>query len=419
MGALLGSALPYAAWLGVATVPDGPTAALLLIGMAATASRQLGRWMLGGLALFGATLSRYEAWPVALGFALFAGVEAIEERRWRLVAPGMLALLGPSAWMLGGAIHHGSPVFFLARVAAYRQALGLAPASLLVRAVWYPIALIRCEPELTGLLLVSLGLAFRRRNLHELGKFRRPAWLGLGLLGFLMLGDVSDGAATHHRERVLLSLWLCMAVIVGDLLDRSSAGLGNSAKKVVVATCLLALGGGTVGRRWWAPHEGFVDRTEEVMLGQRVRAEAARFPGHLLVDTNDYGYFAVQAAFADPERTQALEQHDPRHRAMVPAPFSSLGALRARLEQHDWGWLVATQAHRDLALQVGTPMAETARLLLVARIHGDPGLAHGVNADLPRLGAHVCPSDDEPGFGEAPRARSVTREHFPGRAGRR
>jgi hypothetical protein len=368
MGALLGTALPYAAWLGVATVPDGPTAALLLIAMAATTGRELGRWALGGLFLLGATLSRYEAWPVAVGFALLGAVEAVRERRWRLVGPGALALLGPSLWMLGGALQHGSPLFFLARVAAYREALGVAPTSLLVRAFWYPLALIRCEPELAGLFLVSLAFAWYGRNLHELSKYRRPAWLGLGLLGFVMLGDVANGAATHHRERVLLSLWLCMAVCVGDLSDRSLAELGREGKRMLAMACLLSLGLGMASRRGWAGHDGFVDRREEILLGRYARDEAARGAGHLLVDTEDYGYFAVLAAFADPARARALDERDPRQKTRLPAPFSSLQALRARLEQEGCRWLIATQAHRNLAREVGTPRAETARLLLVDRI---------------------------------------------------
>src|SRR5688572_26177721 len=62
-GGLLAAAFPYSAWLGAATVPEAPTAALVVFG-SASASVTGARRLLGAAALCAACLSRYEAWPV-------------------------------------------------------------------------------------------------------------------------------------------------------------------------------------------------------------------------------------------------------------------------------------------------------------------------------------------------------------------
>src|SRR5262249_9150429 len=71
---------PWSAGLGVATVPELFTAALTVLAMAALApaAGRGERRILGGAALLAATLSRYEAWPVAL---MFAGICLVEAAR--------------------------------------------------------------------------------------------------------------------------------------------------------------------------------------------------------------------------------------------------------------------------------------------------------------------------------------------------
>ena len=319
--------------------------------------------MLGSLALLGATLCRYEAWPVALGFVGFGMVDA-----WRTKSSGhalvtAAVLLGPLGWMAHGLLHHGDATFFLTRVAAYRHAIGAGSQSVLTRAVWCPLALVRSEPELVAVLILALVIARPTGGLAELGRYRRPLWLGLGLLGFLVLGDLAGGAATHHRERSLLVLWLLGAVLGGDLLVRAWTLLGRAGRRMALGSVILAVGlVASSVRPWSTRREGFVDRSEEVALGKQARAEAAARPGSLLVDTKDYGFFAVMAAFGRPGMSSPADNHDPRRRPALDA-FSSEAELRRRLGQSRW--LLATREHASLARRVGSVAAETPRFVLV------------------------------------------------------
>jgi hypothetical protein len=174
-GALLAAIFPYSAWLGAATVPEAPTAAFVVLG-AASASVTGPRRLLGALALCAACLSRYEAWP-------------------------LLALVGPVAWIVHGVAHHGNALFFLARVAAYRRALGSAESPLLTNLFSYPLALLRCEPELVSVTAIAL-VGARRSGLRLSTRYRRLfAQLG-ALLGFLVLGN----ADSPRRARAAFDL---------------------------------------------------------------------------------------------------------------------------------------------------------------------------------------------------------------------
>ncbi len=363
VGALIGSIFPYSAWLGVATVPDGPTAALILLGLGAVSNPTPRRLLLGSLALLAATLCRYEAWPLALGFMLFGMVEARRTKSVGCALAALLPLIGPLGWMVHGLAHHGDPTVFLGRVAAYRHALGAGSAPWQVRLIWFPVALIRSEPELVTILLAALGLARTSGRLAELGRYRRALWLALALLGFLVLGDLAGGAATHHRERSLLAVWLLFAVLAGDLFDHAWGRLSHAARRRVPGAVILVAGLVALGvRPWTARREAFVDRSEEVRLGERARAEAATSPGNLLVDTNDYGFFAAMAAFGHPGRSSPVNDRDPRRRP-GPDVFASEADLRRGLGQARW--LMVTREHADLGRRVGSLVAETPRFVLL------------------------------------------------------
>ena len=92
VAAALASAIAYSAWLGVATVPELLTTGLVVFGAATLAKSPRERtspgehnwarernW--GALALFCATLSRYETWPVACVFTLFCLQDAVRQRK--------------------------------------------------------------------------------------------------------------------------------------------------------------------------------------------------------------------------------------------------------------------------------------------------------------------------------------------------
>ena len=83
--ALAGMALAYitpsAIWLGAATVPESFTASFVaagavLLGMAAPAPARRAPLVGGALLVLAATLSRYEAWPVAAVLAIACAVRS-------------------------------------------------------------------------------------------------------------------------------------------------------------------------------------------------------------------------------------------------------------------------------------------------------------------------------------------------------
>ncbi|MEO5731651.1 MAG: glycosyltransferase family 39 protein, partial [Byssovorax sp.] len=190
-GAVLAAIFPWSARLGVATVPELPTAALTLLALASLVPGEgahpvTSRRLFGALALFAATLSRYEPWPIAAGFALLSLADARRARVGespRLALSAALALAGPAAWIAWNQRAHGEALHFLTRVAAYRKALGGgSDESALTRFFAYPVALVRQEPELFAVLVVLLALAWSSRLpalRARLARFARPAILVL------------------------------------------------------------------------------------------------------------------------------------------------------------------------------------------------------------------------------------------------
>jgi hypothetical protein len=83
-----------------------------------------------------------------------------------------------------------------------------------------------------------------------------------------------------------------------------------------------------------------------------------------LVDTPDFGYFAVAAAFGRSGASTPFDDRDPR-KSREADPFASPRALRARFERMPNAWLVTTDAHVPLAQTIGTVRARNARFALV------------------------------------------------------
>lgn len=327
--------LPVSAWLGAAALPELTTASLCVAGIAAAQRPELGIRALGALALLAATLCRYETWPVAAGFAALTLLDALRSRQPWLVSCALLALSGGAGWMLHGLLHHHDALFFLTRVAEYRRALGGAGPSWLQRLTAYPRTLVLAEPELcavtaVGLLLWARARAGQRRA--DLRRAARPLLLGGALVLFLVMGDLRDGAPTHHAERALLVPWMLLGLLSAGCWWSTLGQLGQAWPR------LAALGAGLIAlvalglRPHLPPRDGFAERHAELWLGQEARR---RLPddAQLLIETGDYGYFAVQAGYARPGRSQPLATHDPRHAgaaALAPPPEGLAALLRAR-----------------------------------------------------------------------------------------
>jgi hypothetical protein len=150
-------------------------------------------------------------------------------------------------------------------------------------------------------------------------------------VSFLIVGDLLDGAATHHADRTLLLAWLAMALLVGELLDRLLRNVWLSPMRLAVSVGVFAAVVATtlIARPRITKWDSFVDRSREIAIGQLA---AALVPAgqRLGVYTEDYGFFAVQAGFARPFDSAPLLRHDPRHREHDP--LSSPAELTRRLD---------------------------------------------------------------------------------------
>lgn len=362
LGALLASVFPYSAWLGVAAVPELPSAALCLLGMASLARGGRAR-LAGAVALSAAGLSRYEAWPMAAVFALFCLRDAWRDRTAARLGPALIAAAGPVAWLLHGAFRHGSALFFVKRVSEYRRAVGAGSSDAWQALLGFPSMLARCEPELFAFALVALAAALALGARAVLARHARVLVALAAVLAFLVVGDLRDGAPTHHGERALLALWLGLAALGGDALAEAWRRARGPARAALVALpgLMIAPMAGVV-RPWYGQRDAFIDRSAELAMG-RVAARAAAPSGRLLIDSEDFGFYAVMAGFAAPSRSEPVDDRDPR-RPRVDAP-SNPAALRARLEESRADWLVVGAARRALAERLGVLERDGGQLLLV------------------------------------------------------
>lgn len=370
-GALVAGLFPWSAWLGAATVPEAPAAALMLYALSTLATATLRDRVLGAVAVAAACFSRYEAWPVALGFAAFTAYDAaraattpygaansppVAENTPYLRAAPLLATaavaVGPIVlWLLHGTFVHGDTLFFWKRVAGYRHALGESPP-LFERLLAVPRSLFAEEPELW------LGLPFALPSLRR-SRYARPALVSVLLLAFLAAGELSGGGPTHHAGRAALPIWYLVALALGHAAGESWDA--RSARRVQ----WLALTAGVAGVGWLfraLVPPGFPDRDAAVRIGTEARTRRA--PG-LLIDTPDYSYFAVMAAFGRPAVAEPFDDHDPR-RPRPPDAFTSEDALRARWAARPGAWLVVSRVHAEIASRAGRVMTETPEFALVA-----------------------------------------------------
>jgi hypothetical protein len=358
-GAALAAIVPWSARLGVATVPELPTAALTLLALAALvpgddARPVASRRLVGALALLAATLSRYEPWPIAAGFALITLVDARRASaadRARLGVAAAIALAGPIAWIAWNHRAHGEALHFLTRVAAYKKALGAgADESAYTRLLAYPIALAREEPELFTVLAVLVGLAVATRLpalRSRLARLARPLLLALAQIAALALAMVKDGAPTHHPERAVLAAMLLAAVIAGDL----AAALVAARRGAIAIAAAAGLVAALAIRPRITAAEGFTPRADEVAIGRAARARMA--PGdHVLIEVTDYSHLAIVAALGRPEDAVLDRSIDPRD-PPVASTFDAASELPRRIDRAGASWIIARpssvtrQAFRD------------------------------------------------------------------------
>lgn len=313
--AAAGALLPYATYLAAATVPEYLTAALLIFALAtleAKTSDTRAHW-LGAACMCLATASRYEAWPVALAFAGIKVRDAIQLRSLRPLVSSTLALGFPLVWMAHGLKDHGNALFFVTRVADYKEALE-AGSSGAVIALRYLEALFLAEPEA---ILAALGLAgvvaAKGSGKKVLARTVR-AWLPLGfMLLVLLVSALRSGVATHHEERVLLPIWLLSVLTCAVLIEHGRPTFIHAAIPLFFG---IGLGFGLRHSEIYK-REDFTDRRQEEVLGRHLRVRF-RAETRIGLSLEDYGYFAVLAAAENPQRFEILDTHDPRVPTSAP-----------------------------------------------------------------------------------------------------
>lgn len=310
--------LPWNAWLGVAMVPEGWTGALVAAALIAMTHPPSRPWAAGALLL--TSLSRYEAWPACIVFAVLCIVEARSSRdrdvRARETTWALVAVAGPLAWMGWNAFAHGSAIHFLARVRAFRQATGAAEIPLSDKLLGYPRALLDDTPEVAALAaLGALALLVDRRVR------RRWGWSAAGVIAivaFLIVGDVRDGAPTHHPARALSPIWWVILGLSADsialMLRSATMQRLAGARLRIAATAALTVGAlawaASLPSRWQAS-PGRTDwerRDAQLATG---RAMQMRDVAWAEITPCAYEHFALLAAWGRPERAHI---NPPLHR---------------------------------------------------------------------------------------------------------
>jgi len=335
--------VPYSAFLGVATLPEVPCAALLLLSAATLAQSHPLLRALGGGSLILACLSRYEAWPIAAAFAAFCLWDALRQRRVVYLGCAALALAGPALWLILSHFNHGDAWFFVGRVTAYRRALGVSDIPLWRRLIEYPWALLW---NALGLCILFPIFYFLARRTPELDgpRYARCTVALLAMLAFLMLGSVRDGVPTHHAARVLLPLWFFGCVVAGREFARRATDPAGRRRVVVVVAAITSIP--LVQGLHLPSNEGFAERALELEAGNAARRETNL---GLAIDTSDYGYFAVQAGFGSPLGTSVFDDHDPRRPQPASAsPFRSSDALEQALHAQNADFALLTTNHAPL-----------------------------------------------------------------------
>jgi hypothetical protein len=296
--------------------------------------------------LLAASLCRYEPWPAALAVALFALVPQADKTKPNPTLPirwisCSLALAGPCLWIAWNRYAHGDALHFHARVSAFRSALGVASGGWRALAAGYPSALAADAPALFAVGLIALG-ALRSPTAIKL--WVRPLASALVVLASLMIADAAGGAPTHHPERALLAVGFVAWTAGVDLSDQALFKANDRRRSVLlaVAAFVAILAFGAVRLNSILGGYG-VDRDSEVRVGEWLRANT-RPDERVLIDPVDYGYFAIIAASAAPERMLLSRSLDPRA-ARISSPFASEPELRARMVQDRVTWLVANRSN--------------------------------------------------------------------------
>ncbi len=309
-------ALPWSAWLGVATVPDGWVGALIAAGAIAMSEERARPW--AAAALLVASLSRYEAWPACAALALLCVVRAARsgsiagahpethtDRRSE-AACAIVALAGPALWMAWNAHAHGSALHFVARVSTFRRSIGAADVPWIDKLLGYPRALADETPEAAALGAWGLAGFFWSDELRR--RWRWAAASALAILVFQTAGARGAGAPTQHPARALGPIWW---ILTGAGVDALQIAIATGA--TARARRMGAIAGAAFAAAWltslpsrWAaaPGRGDLERRDvQIERGLALRSSGAPVAE---ITPCQFEHFALIAAWGEPERARVL-----------------------------------------------------------------------------------------------------------------
>jgi hypothetical protein len=313
-------ALPWNGWLGAASVPEAWAGAVAASAIIAMGERRAWPWCSFGL--LAASLSRYEAWPASAWFAIAILAMDVRGRPSRLGAwPwALVAIAGPAAWIVWNVHAHGDPFHFVARVTAFRRAAG--PSGGAAEPIWskvlaYPRALAAETPEVAALgLLGGLAMGASRALRRTWGTAAIGA---MTVLAFLILGDVRDGAPTHHPERALSIVWW---VLVGAGIDAGAHTMAAARRLAEAGAPLVVASAAAAGILWavslpsrWRAFPGtspWDQRESQIARGLDLRKRSVAAAD---ITPCAFEHFAVLAAWGSPERARV---HPATHEPPFP-----------------------------------------------------------------------------------------------------
>lgn len=295
--------LPWNAWLGVAMVPEGWTGALAAAALIAMSDARARPW--AAAALLVTSLSRYETWPACVLFSALCVVRGWRspDRRdaAREMTCALVALAGPVAWMVWNAYAHGSVVHFLTRVRTFRRAVGASEMPFSDKLLGYPRALVEETPEVAG--LAAIGALFFVLDARVRRRWGWTATAVLFIVAFLVVGDVRDGAPTHHPARALSPIWWVVVGLGADAIALARSSMRRP-MRVALASALTASGitwGASLPLRWRASpgNTPWERRDAQLAAGRAMRARGV---SRAEITPCAYEHFALLAAWGYPER---------------------------------------------------------------------------------------------------------------------
>lgn len=309
VGLTLGFVTPSALFLGAATVPESSTASFVaagavLVGLPGVSARAR---LAGGVLVLAATLSRYEAWPVAAVLGIAALVEARRDRR--ALGAAVLCAAGPLLWMAWNAHAHDGPLHFFRRVSSFKRAIGEGSTDPVAALVLFPRLLVTARPEVT----VPALLLLRRGR-----RWVVPLLAVAAQVAFLAYGNARDGAPAHHPERTLLACFVLLALFVADV-GLAAVATWRSRTGLAALACVGLLWAATTVRDaadipGRSPGE---DRSAQRERGRALRDLGAE---HVTLVPCAFEQFALIAELEAPERVTTL----PRTSAPVTAGCPSV-----------------------------------------------------------------------------------------------